>query len=123
MHTKLKQHLAIATGAVSAAAVPLGADAAIVYKDNSNAFTVSFGGTTEAEWDIDGNGGSDFRVKTFIIITSSTGYISFSSDGRNGRGLVAAGGNEFNRLASGLTVAPTLSAPYVWAGLRRPTLR
>lgn len=66
MSTKLKQHLAIATGAASAATLPMGADAAIVYKDNSNAFSVSYAGTTSAEWDIDGAGGNDFRVFTNV---------------------------------------------------------
>ncbi len=115
MQTKLKQHLAIATGAVSAAAVPMGADAAIVYKDNANAFTVSFSGTTSAEWDIDGAGGSEFLVKTFTVSTSSV-YVSFSSQGRNARGMVATGGKKFNNLAAGLAVGPTLTNPYAWAG-------
>lgn len=119
MPTKLKQHLAIATGAVSAAAVPMGADAAIVYQDDSNAFTVQFRGTASAEWDIDGDGGNDFRLKTFVTTSSSYSYyfVSFSSaGGRNGRGLVATGGNEFNNLASGVGVGPTLTGTYTWAG-------
>ncbi|ESQ13369.1 MAG: hypothetical protein N838_33930 [Thiohalocapsa sp. PB-PSB1] len=112
MQSQLKQHLAIATGAVSVAAVPVGADAAIVYKDDTNAFTVSVAGTTSAEWDIDGDGGNDFLLTTFASI-----YVSFNSaTGRNGRGLLATGTNEFNRLALGLTVEPILSAPYTWAG-------
>jgi hypothetical protein len=79
MHIKLKQHLAIATGAVSAAAVPMGADAAIGYKDNSNAFSVSYVETGSAEWDIDGAGGNDFRL--FTSTASTFRYVAFDSAG------------------------------------------
>jgi hypothetical protein len=79
MHIKLKQHLAIATGAVSAAAVPMGADAAIGYKDNSNAFSVSYAETGSAEWDIDGAGGNDFRL--FTSTASTFRYVAFDSAG------------------------------------------
>jgi hypothetical protein len=41
MQSKRKRHLVIATGAASVAALPVGAEAAITYKDNSNAFSVS----------------------------------------------------------------------------------
>jgi hypothetical protein len=111
MQTKLKQHLAIATGAVSAAAVPVGADAAIVYKDSSNAFSVSYAGPTAAEWDIDGAGGNDFRV-----FTNVGSYINLNSGGRNGAGVVATttSANQLNNLDSGIPVGPTLTGGYVW---------
>ena len=117
MRTNLKQHLAIATGAVSAAAVPMGADAAIVYKDSSNAFSVSFAGPTAAEWDIDGAGGNEFGFEASI--TTSGALIFFgSAGGRNGRGLVGLGGagDDFNALAAGFALGPTLAATYSWLG-------
>lgn len=119
MHIKLKQHLAIATGAVSAAAVPMGADAAIGYKDNSNAFSVSYAETGSAEWDIDGAGGNDFRL--FTSTASTFRYVAFDSagGGRNGRGFAATGSGSrvFNNLpagaaSTGALLGPTLSAGY-----------
>jgi hypothetical protein len=112
MQSKLKQHLAIATGAVSAAAIPMGAEAAIVYKDNTNAFSVSIAGPAAAEWDIDEDGGNDFRFFTFanrlIFITSN--------NPRNGRGLVALDDDDghFNNLAADVAIEPTLSGGYLW---------
>jgi hypothetical protein len=115
MTPSIKQHLAIATGAVSAAAVPMGADAAIDYKDNTNAFSVSYAGPTSAEWDIDGDGGNDFRF--FVAVFTGKSYINILSQSpRNGRGLVAttATGGYFNNLQNGADVGPTLSGSYVW---------
>jgi hypothetical protein len=112
MQTKLKQHLAIATGAVSAAAVPMGADAAIVYKDDSNAFSVSYAGPTSADWDIDGAGGNEFR-----FFTNVGNFINIISDSvSNGRGLVATTSTNgyFNNLRTGVDVGPILSGSYVW---------
>ena len=113
MQTKLKQHLAIATRAVSAAAVPMGAHAAIVYKDSSNAISVSYAGPTSPEWDIDGAGGNDFRVFTN---PQGGGYINLYSGGRNGAGVVATidTWNQLNNLDSGVPVGPTLTGGYVW---------
>ena len=113
MQTKLKQHLAIATGAVSAAAVPMGADAAIVYKDDTNAFSVSYAGPDSAQWDIDGAGVPDFNVWN-----NNDKYLHLSSAaGQNGRGLVnSRGGDNFNALAAGFALEPTLATSYSWAG-------
>ena len=116
MHTKLEQHLAIATGAVSAAAVPLGADAAIVYKDNTNAFSISYG-DARAEWDIDGASGYDFLLFT-TTFNSTLSWINLASNGGiNGRGLVASqtGNKRFNNIPVDLAVGSTLSG-YVWNG-------
>jgi hypothetical protein len=114
MQTKLKQHLAIATGAVSAAAIPMGADAAIVYKDASNAFTVSFGGTSSVEWDIDGAGGIELNLR--IRLFGGEPIASFNSDGRNARGMVASNHYKLNNLASGFAVGPALGGGYSWQG-------
>ena len=113
MQTKLKQHLAIATGAASAAALPMGADAAIVYKDNTNAFSVSYGGPTSADWDIDGVGGTEFSFRTNV-----SRYINIRSDStQNGRGLAATVGAtsvSFENLAPGFALSPNLAASYIW---------
>lgn len=109
MQTKLKQHLAIATGAVSAAAIPTGADAAIVYKDGTNAFSVSYAGPTSHGWDVDGTGGNEFSLFTY-----NTAYVNLDSAGLNARGMVGNGlGDNFRALNAGFVVGPTLAA-YNW---------
>lgn len=112
MQTKLKQHLAIATGAVSAATIPMGAEAAIVYKDTTNAFWVSVVGPASAEWDIDENGGNDFG---FVTAGDRAIFIDSYSP-RNGRGLVALDDKQghFNNLATDVAIKPTLSGGYLW---------
>ena len=119
MHTKLKQHLAIATGAASAAALPMGADAAIVYKDSTNRFSVSLDGTVSHEWDVDGGGSNDFRVLTWTGAGDS--YVSITSAGRSGRGFVGptAGGKDFFNLAAGKQIGSALSTGYAWGGIWR----
>ena len=122
MHTKLKQHLAIATGAVSAAAVPMGADAAIVYKDSSNAFSVSYSGVvpgseTVEPWDIDGDGANDFQLVALRV--SALSYIYLESEDRsgnplNGRGAVAVPGKHVNNLTTGFSVGASLGTAYAW---------
>ncbi len=113
MPTKLKQHLAIATGAVSAAAIPMGADAAIVYKDSANAFTVDFTTNKSVDWDVDGAGGVDFRVETYVRYSDK---IYIKSSGPKGGGFVGqvAGGDNFFNMAAGKRIASIMSAPYVW---------
>lgn len=124
MQSKLKQHLAIATGAATAGAVPIGADAAIVYKDETNAFSVSYQGPTSADWNIDASQDSDidFRISsTYATFFTRKSYINISSaGGANGRGLIAdAAGTRtesFRNLAEGVEVGPTLAAAYTWKG-------
>jgi len=120
MHSKLKQHLAIATGAVSAATVPIGADAAIVYKDSNNAFSVSYDGPLSAEWDIDGASGSDFRL--WAIFSYPLYFLDFDSGNRNGRGFAGPGTYRRNfanlpagAASAGASIGPTL-AGYNWNG-------
>lgn len=108
MQNRLKQHLALATGAASAAAatVPMGAGADIVY----NAVSVSYG-QPEAPWDVDSDSSPDF---TFFTNKSSKIYLRCS----DGRGLLGngSGSDTFNNLPSDFALGTTLAAPYQWAG-------
>ncbi len=111
MHNKVKQHLAIATGA--AAAIPMGLKAAIIY-EGSTPLTATYGGPT-VEWDVDGTGGSDFALKPVFGFSANKLYFS-SAGGRNGRGFVGptAGGDDFSNMGSGKRVAPLLTGGYQW---------
>jgi hypothetical protein len=126
MQTKLKQHIAIATGTLSAAALPLGVDAGIMYKDSSNAFSVSFSGTPFVDWDIDGDSTVDFRLE---VDPFSSNYIDLNSVNPTGsvpgtfagRGLVGpAGGaplaDSVSNLPMAFGVGPTLPAGASWLG-------
>lgn len=111
MRTSLKDRLAIATGTVSAAAVPMGADAGIVFKDSSNAFSVSYAGPYTHDWNVDGTGGSEFR-----LVSSFGNAIFLDSDGLLARGMIGNGSEDnFRALNAGFAVGPTLAA-YAWGG-------
>jgi hypothetical protein len=108
--------------------LPSPANAAIIYKDNTNSFFASYFGPTSVEWDVDGDGNNDFvlnattSTSTFTTSTFTTTTTFYfidldSNGGRNARGVVRNNANAgtdaaIQNLASGFVVGPTLAAGY-----------
>lgn len=131
-----KEKMALAAGAATAVAGATAADAAIVYVDNNPLYQSAYDGDqSSTNWDVDGDGGTDFQlwVRSSTFQSSSNnfpfsarnfsnfyGIVNFASVGQfgtqfNGRGLAGVPGRA-NALASGAMVGPTLASGYQFNG-------
>jgi len=138
MQEPLKQRLAMTTGAAAAALGPAAAQGAGVY-NNTSPLTATFNTADNShDWDVDGDGQTDFRLAadrriqsgsvvngystysgSFITSThkysvTATANVGLTSHGLGGRGLVKQGGGsaDFRRLAADFAVGPTLASGY-----------
>jgi hypothetical protein len=105
------EKLTLATGSLSSLCLlPLTAQAGVIQVTGSPvSLALSAATGTIAQWDVDGAGGSDFRLRR-----SATATIHFASDGSNGRGLIAPSNTDnVQALPVSFSVGPTL-ANYVW---------
>jgi hypothetical protein len=138
MKDSLKQRLAMTTGAAAAAFGPAAVQGAVVY-NNTGPITATFNPSASQDWDVDGDGNTDFSLnptqsyfqsykRTYSdglggTYTSPARAFAFATvrlidGGRNGRGLVRdnANADDFKALAAGFAVGPTLGSGYNWGG-------
>jgi hypothetical protein len=103
------QKIGMVAGSVSALyLLPSAANAAIIHV--TTPLSVSLGSGGDILWDVDGAGGSDFR-----LFASTSIYLD--SDGLNGRGMVQTTQGSYDdlqKLNTGFNVGPTLAAGYQW---------
>ncbi len=105
------QKIAVAAGSVSALyLLPATAMASLITVTGSPvSLDTSAADGTSATWDVDGVGGSDFRLRR--AGTNTYRNIFFASDGQNGRGLVAPFATDnVQALQRSFRVGPTLAA-------------
>lgn len=107
------ERIALAAGSLSALGLAsTGAEAApILVNNNPVSLSFSTAPGSSAEWDVDGNGSSEFR-----LFRSSSSVVLDSYGGQNGRGLVGPGffTDDVQALQQGFNVGPTLAYGYVW---------
>ncbi|NOQ63249.1 MAG: PEP-CTERM sorting domain-containing protein [Methyloprofundus sp.] len=112
---KINNNIPIALGALTAL-TSLGAQAAVI---NVTGAAVSLDMASAegsiAQWDVDGIGGSDFRLFRSFYSSSTVQNIQFASDDSNGRGLIAPSSSrdDVQALAQSFSVGPTLTN-YAW---------
>jgi MYXO-CTERM domain-containing protein len=105
---KWEKYVALTATSLSTLSLAPGEAGAAVVKvlDRPVALPSSFG---SADWDVDGNGEADFRLRANF----STGFILSTSTFR-GRGMVSPYGNaDVSKLSSNFVVGPTLASK-VW---------
>ncbi|CAA0079535.1 Uncharacterised protein [Halioglobus japonicus] len=132
-----REKMAMAAGAVTAVTGATTANAAIIYTDNNPLYQSSYDGNgSSTNWDVDGDGGTDFqlwvRSSTFFSsfnnfprsarsFSNFYGIVNFASAGNrfegpfNGRGLAGVPGRA-NALPDSFQVGPSMSGGYRWNG-------
>lgn len=99
--------VALASSLSTLALLPAGAQAGIVFHNTAIGPNTA---TTNNTWDVDGSGGTTFKLNG-----ATTGAARLNSDGARGRGLVQTHsmlGSQFKNLALNVVVGPSLGADY-----------
>ena len=119
---KINKNIPIALGSLTAL-TSLGAQAAVINVTGASvSLDMSSAVGSIAQWDVDGVGGSDFKLFRSSYSTTSTfgatfvtQNINFASDSLNGRGLIgtSSGTDGVQALAQSFSVGPTLTN-YAW---------
>ena len=102
------EKVALAAGSLAGLALAPGAAEASLITVNGSPVSLSIGAGAgaSATWDVDGTGGTDFRLRNDNTFGPTSMF--FASDYQNGRGLVGYGsGDNVQRLAASFNVGPT----------------